>query len=408
MDAESEIRRRIEARGRITFAEFMELALFWPSGGYYAGPNHIGAAGDYYTAPGAHPAFSALICLQVFQMWRLLGSPATFWLVELGAGRGVLCHDLVRYSHRLPHEFRDSLRYVCLELSPSAGMEDQLFPEDRSAIDRLVAQAVPLRGITGCFLSNEILDSFPVHQVKMDAGELREVYVTLKDNGFAEVLEVPSIPALAGRLDSLGVCLAEGSCAEINLGMRAWMGEVSGALERGFVLTIDYGHRASELYSDRRRRGTLTCFYRHTQSDDPYTRIGRQDMTAHVDFTSLIQEGRDRGLVPLGFSTQGEFLENLGLRKLIRRLPAMGLGQREADANRMGMLDIIRPGGLGDFKVLVQGKGVGGPSLWGYNPSPELSAMLEMLPVPLLGPHHTPLLEGRYPHQALDWESLLS
>ena len=149
------------------------------------------------------------------------------------------------------------------------------------------------------------------------------------------------------------------------------------------------------------------CFHGHTQTDDPYRRVGAQDMTSHVDFTTLVEAGRTRGLEPLGDGTQGEFLRNLGLTKLTVRLMKMGLGQRETDANRMGMLDIARPGGMGDFKVLVQGKGVGRPvPLWGFAPSRELEDILETLPVPLLTPLHTPLLEGRYPHLAQGWDDL--
>ena len=102
MDVESEIWRRIREQGRITFAEFMELALFWPNGGYYSNPDNIGPKGDFYTSPSAHPAFGALVCVQVFQMWQLLDCPPTFWLVEMGAGGGLLCHDLVEYSAYLP------------------------------------------------------------------------------------------------------------------------------------------------------------------------------------------------------------------------------------------------------------------------------------------------------------------
>jgi len=401
VDVESEIRKRIQERGRITFAEFMELALFWPRGGYYTNPDNIGPRGDFYTAPSAHPTFGALLCVQVFQMWRLLDCPPTFWLVEMGAGDGLLCHDLVSYSVHLPQGFQDALRYLCLDRRVA-------LLEDRRRVERLAAHGIPLRRIEGCFFSNELVDSFLVHRVTMTNGALKEVYLTLKDGKLVEVLDSPSTPALEERLASLGVSLTEGFSAEINLAMGPWMEETSSALKRGFLLTIDYGHPATELYSQRRRRGTLTCFHRHAQTDNPYVRIGRQDITAQVDFTSLIEEGRRRGLEPLGFNTQREFLHNLGLRELMARLPAMGLNQREVEANRLGMLDIVRPGGMGEFKVLAQGKGVGTPPLWGFGPAaagaqhaaPLLEAVLEGLPVPLLTPRHMPLLEGRYPHLA--------
>ena len=409
MDIESEIVRRIRERGRITFAEFMELALFWPEGGYYSNPDNIGAEGDFYTAPGAHPTFGALLCMQVFQMWQLLDRPSTFRLVEMGAGSGLLCHDIVGYATHISPEFANSLRYLCLDRYTSPGVESRLPNESGGKVERLAAQSVPLRGVVdGCFISNELVDSLPVHRVAMDGGGLKEIFVTLEDGKLVEVPDSPSTPALEERLDSLGISLEEGFSAEINLAIQPWMEEVSSALERGFLLTVDYGHLATELYSPSRRRGTLTCFYRHTQTDDPYLRIGRQDITAQVDFTSMVEVGRSHGLEPLGFNTQREFLHSLGLRQFMACLRVSGLRQREVEANRLGMLDIARPGGLGKFKVLAQGKGVGSPSLWGFEPSREPGEMLDRLPLPLLTLLHVPLLEGRYPHLNFEWEELLS
>ncbi len=411
MDVEQEIHRRIVEQGRITFAEFMDLALFWPDGGYYSRPDNIGSQGDFYTSPGAHPAFGALLCLQVYQMWRIMGSPSNFYLVEMGAGSGLLCHDLLSYSAHFPGGFRDSLQYLCLDRSPSQGAEALLPVGTKGIVERLATRNVPLRRVKGCFLSNELVDSMPVHRVAVQDGALKEVYLALEDGHLAEVLDSPSTPALEERLDALDLSLPEGFSAEINLSLRPWLEEVSSALEQGFLLTIDYGHPAPELYSASRRRGTLTCFYRHTQTDSPYMRIGRQDITAQVDFTSLIDVGRRLGLETQGLTTQGEFLQNLGIGHFISRLPSAGLSQRQVMANRMGMLDIIRPGGIGDFKVLVQGKRVDSPHIWGLGsttgevgkPTEELDAMLRELPIPLLTPHHVPLLEGRYPHLAPEW-----
>ena len=406
MDVEQEIRRRIRASGRITFAEYMDLALFWPAGGYYTNPDNIGPQGDFYTAPGAHPAFGALLCLQAFQMWQLLGRPSTFWLVELGAGHSPLAHDFVDYSAHLPQKFGDSLRYVCLD-RVSSGASTSGPPEDVARkVERLIAGNVPLLGMVGCLLSNELIDSFPVHRVVVQNGVLKEVYVSMADGDLVEVLDRPSTPALEERLDGLGVALADGSAAEINLAMNPWVMDVASALEHGFVLTIDYGHEAEALYSQQRRNGTLSCAYKHAQTGNPYQRIGRQDMTSQVDFTSLMEAGTDCGLELVGFGTQREYFRNLGLHRLTGLLTAAGLKQRETDANRLGMLDIVRPGGMGEFKVMVQGKRVGTPQLWGFDPSPDLDRVLDGLPVPLLSQRHMPLLEGRYPRQGFEWEEL--
>jgi SAM-dependent MidA family methyltransferase len=201
--------------------------------------------------------------------------------------------------------------------------------------------------------------------------------------------------------------LTEGQTAEVNLGLSRWAEEVAAALDTGFALTVDYGHPAEELYSpERRRLGTLTTYYRHTQTDAPFRNVGRQDMTAQVDFTSVVRAGLQAGLTPLGFTLQRRFLANLGLGHFQRQLGYLGLAQTAIQANRAGMVDLARTGGFGDFKVLAQGKGVGQPALWGFQPGPEAAALARELPVPLLTSQHLSLLEGRYPGAEVEFEGL--
>jgi len=401
LELEAEIQRRIQAKGRITFAEFMDLALFWPRGGYYASPDRIGAAGDFYTAPGAHPAFGALLAVQLHQMWQDLDRPRLFHVVEMGAGGGLLCRDILTYSANLPDDFVDSLRYLCLDRHATPGQEASLKPPLRARAQRLAATDLPLKGIVGCFLSNELVDSFPVHEVVVRDGKLQEVHVTLRDGALAETLDEPSTLLLQQRLDSLGVSLPDGYRTEINLAQEPWMAGVAAALERGFVLTIDYGYTAADYYSPRRSRGTLTCYYRHTQTNNPYVRIGRQDMTAHVEFTSLANVGAAHGLDTLGLVSQERFLSNLGLGQWVSQLRTLGLRPTQLQANRMGMLELVQPEGFGRFKVLAQAKGVNAPRLWGLEGGADLSG----LPVPLREERHMPLLEGKYPHEAQEFEA---
>ena len=404
MSAEAEIRRRIAEKGRITLAEFMEVALYWPDGGYYSQRDPIGGSGDYYTSPLAHPAFGALIAVQLFQMWRLLERPPVFHVIEPGAGTGRLCLDVLSYAAQLPDGFGDSLLYVCVDRGITQG---EGTPEDGA--HRVAAAGLPFRPVEGCVLSNELLDAFPVHQVTVQGGALKEVYVTVDGDDLIVVAGEPSTIRLADRLDSLGISLQEGQTAEVNLGLDRWVEEASQTLSRGFVLTVDYGRTAADLYSaEQRFRGTLTTYYRHTQTDAPLQRIGLQDMTAQVDFTSLIELGRREGLEPLGYTTQGEFLSNLGLARFRRRLSSLGLTQRDVMANNSGMLDLARSGGLGDFKVLAQGKNVGHPALWGFNATGEALEMAEQAPVPLLGDRHLRVAEARYPHLASGYEYLQS
>jgi SAM-dependent MidA family methyltransferase len=393
MSAEAEIHRRIHQKGAITFAEFMDLALFWPEGGYYLSGEPFGASGDYYTSPMAHPAFGALLAVQLFQMWQLMGCPNSFHVMEMGAGNGLLSRDITSYSQRLPPEFQRSFRYVCQDRRVHSG-EERGLPN----ASRIVSSGVPLRGVKGCFLSNEFLDSFSVHQVRKHQGRLREVWVALEGDEFVEMLGEPSTQKLSQRLECLDIKLAEGQTAEINLRLGQWAEEVASALDSGFVLTVDYGHPAAQLYSSEvRPRGTLTTYYRHVQTDSPLRRIGQQDMSAQVDFTSVVNAGRRAGLEPVGLATQGHFLHNLGLGNFLKRLPALGLSIRDAQANRAGLVELARPSGLGGFTVLVQAKNVGNPRLWGLEHSDKAADLITDLPVPLLTSQHIPLLAGRYP-----------
>ncbi len=401
MSAESEARRRIGELGKITFAEYMSVALYWPHGGYYTGREPVGAQGDYYTSPAVHPAFGALLAVQLFQMWREMDSPSPFTVLELGAGNGLLCRDVTAYAKELPQEFAAALRYVCLDRRTPDPIEKGI-----PGTGRVMADGLPFQGIHGCILSNEYLDAFPVHQVTMTAGGLQEVFVSVEGEDLVEVLGEPSDTRLAGRLDDLGITLAEGQTAEINLELERWTHEVTGALERGYVLTIDYGRTAPDLYDpEARPRGTLVTYHQHLQTDAPLTMIGRQDVTAQVDFTSTARAGEKGGLETLGLVTQREFLSNLNLGILRQRLSSQSLSPRQMQANRAGIMDLARPGGLGDFKVLIQGKGMGSKRLWGLEPSPEAAALAEGLPAPLLTGQHLSLPNGRFSGGETEFEA---
>ena len=397
------VRKAIQRDGAITFARYMETALYSSEGGYYTSKESVGAHGDFYTSPSAHPLFGALIALQMEQMWDLLGRPAAFWAVEAGAGGGLLARAVSDYAQRLDADFARALRYAALDLRAA--------PADDTGVRPVRARGLPLRGVVGCILSNELLDSFPVHRFQVECGRVREVYVTIQDGALAETLGEPSTPRLAERLPD---ALPDGFRGEVNMEMEGWTQAVAGALERGFVLTVDYGDTASGLYAAPRAAGTLRCAYRHVPIDDPYARIGEQDITAHVDFTALATAGERRGLATLGYTTQTAFLENLGARSFLRALAARsrtgGMSQREYLANRMGMLDLLRLEGLGGFRVLAQGVGVGAPSLQGFHPSDAWSRGLEeriaRRPVPTITSQHVSLLEGRYPHAAFDADAL--
>ena len=403
---EGEIRARIARQGKITFAEFMEVALYHAEGGYYTGGASADTRRDYYTSPAAHPAFGALIAIQLWRMWEVLGCPSPFYVIEMGAGGGMLARDVVGYIPALPGRFGEALRYVALDRSSIRAKLDGV----PATIQRVITSGMPVDGIVGCLISNELVDSFPVHRFQIQGGALKEAYVTLDQDRFVEFLDEPSTPLVAQRFESCGFSPAEGYRGEVNLQIGPWMKGVAEALDRGFVLTVDYGYEVSELYSPERAHGTLQTYYRHTDTASPFERIGMQDITAHVDFSSLVSTGQAAGLIPVGLCTQAQFLYGLGLDRWMRRLRTEGLMQRERDANTMAMRELVRAEGLGGFNVLVQEKGTGVTELSQLGvsraPSGESSVLTDELPVPLLRPDHVPLLEGRYPHTGWQWEGM--
>ncbi len=400
-EPQATIERLIAEHGRITFARFMELALYGP-GGYYVHENRE-RAGDYFTAPTAHPAFGALLAVQARQAWELMGSPPRFHVIEVGAGGCQLARSFVDYAALLSPEFARALEYVAVDYAVARPAHE--------GVRAVRGRGLPFRGVVGCVLSNELPDSFPVHRFEVRGGRAMEAYVTLEGGRLAETLGEPSTPRVEERLAGLGMRLPDGFRGEVNLALDDWMDEVSQALERGVVLTIDYGHEARDLYSPERSGGTLRCYYDHTLQGDPYRRVGAQDMTAHVDFTSLARAGEARGFTTLGYATQRELLLNLGLSGMVESLAGMGLSQRERDGNRMGMLELVKRGGMGEFRALAQARGLGdGATLLGFSPDSRLRRAAPgesgLPPAPLLSAEHLDLMAGRYPHLAWEWEGV--
>ena len=382
--AERAIRRRIARHGPITFAEYMDRALYGP-GGYYT---RSGPGSDYYTSPQVHPAFGALLAVQLFRFWRLLDEPDPFFVIEPGAGDGLLGRDVCSAAAHLPEGFAGSLRHVSVDRRP--GRRDAGDP----ALASITGDALrlPLRNVTGCVLSNELLDALPVYRVRMNRSALRELYVDIEsdvadgyEGQLVEVAGVPSTPMLERRLDETGVSLSEGQTAEICLLFDDWSQSVASMLDRGFVLTVDYGRSAEDLYDPAQRpHGTLVTYRSHRQTDSPLVDAGRQDITAQVDFTSLRLAGERAGLTTVGNLAQGRFLTRLGLQTIRRNgappeggsagwitIPMNPEGtlpdaldvpfapaQDDARDWLTGLTHLARPGGLGDFRVLVQTKGV--------------------------------------------------
>lgn len=360
---------RIQARGRITFAEYMAACLYEPGYGYYTSPGRkVGAEGDFYTSSNVHALFGRLIAREIARMDELLGAPEQFDLVEAGAGNGRLARDILDYlCSENPDLYR---RLVCrlIETEPSlAAVQKEMLGSHAP----LVSWSSPAElssgalSLTGCIYSNELIDAFPVHLVEMTPDGLREVYVTLRSGVMAEETGEPSTPELAAYLQRIGITLCEGKRAEINLAASQWLAAVSGSLRKGFVLTVDYGYEAVDLFSPARLGGTLLCYYRHQAEESPYLRPGEQDITSHVDFTTLMKSGEEAGLTTAWFGEQYRFLLGAGFMEEMMRLEASDASEEEKLKARLLMKKLILPeGGMGDtFRVLVQAKDVPRPRL---------------------------------------------
>ena len=358
-------------KGPLPFSQFMGWCLYHPEFGYYQSTGvTTGAQGDYYTSPSVSPLFGHLIAKQLFQMAEIVGGEE-FDLVEMGGGRGFLCEDILDWVEKTSPDFYQRLRYHLIETSSPFLKEqrERLSEREREGrvfwIDPKLFEEGKVQ-IQGCFLSNELVDAFPIHRVILDQGKLREIYVTHRNGQFEEQWGELSTPGIASYFRSMGIALHEGQKAEVNLSALEWMENVARCLQRGFVLTIDYGYLAEELYAPHRREGTLLCYFQHEASDNPYERLGEQDITSHVNFTSLIRKGEEVGLRFTGLVPQYRFLIGLGI---LEQMETLGKELSELDGLklRLSLKHLIEPEmGMGEvFKVLIQHKGMGQPQLDG-------------------------------------------
>lgn len=372
----------IAEKGRITFAEFMEIALYAPGLGYYMASCRIpdedsrspvhhsresgnpsessreaarlskaGPPRDYYTAPHLHAVFGAYIARHVAQVWRKLGEPQRFDVVEMGAGRGILAWDVLNGLRQTAPHCWERTRYRLIDRGSGPNAEQQEALASVAAHRVVTAQA--LTGpVLGMVLSNELLDALPLHRVRVKNGELQELYVAARGEQLCEVYGDPSCQELEHYVERLGRP-PEGWQGEICLAALAWLETVARSLTEGMVLTIDYGATWTELCSARWVGGTLACYYRHGVSKNPYVLIGEQDITAHVNFTALKDYGEAVGLSAVSMQSQAEYLIALGIGQelaVLANQPATAETQRAKRA----ITDLIWPDGLGGFRVLVQ------------------------------------------------------
>jgi SAM-dependent MidA family methyltransferase len=309
-----------------------------------------------------------MIARQLEEMWEIMGRPSDFYAIEPGAGAGLMCLDILQYLQN--KNIFSSLTYQIMETNPSVKLKQQKILNAYENKVRWISSLKEAGSRKGCILSNELLDAFPVHLIEME-DELREVHVDFErhegnsSSSFGEVKSRPATDALTDYLREFSIHLPMGYRTEINLRIKEWLRSAAEALSEGFILTVDYGYPSQEYYSDERNRGTLLCYYRHQVHENPYTNIGHQDITAHVNFSSVRKWGELFGFRTVGFCRQGTYLISLGIDRVIRELFANSADYLFEVAR---IKRLIFPGTLGEtHKVMVQYKGEGSPELQGFS-----------------------------------------
>ena len=378
-----EVRSRIKRKGKIPFSEFMEVALYLPSYGYYCVNEKQPYREDYYTSPTVSPVFGACIAIQLRQMWVLLGKPKEFAVVEIGSGNGNLSSDIIGFAPNFDIEFASCLKY---------------FPTD-------ITDKVPSK-ITGCVISNELLDAFPVARFKIIENSIHEVFITLDtDENIIEVTERCSNSQINKYLQSLNNPLIEGYKGEFNVGIDDWMRKVSGILSKGFVLTIDYGGYKDDVYSKSNSKGTLQTYYNHVYGLSPYQKVGQQDLTAKVDFSRAIEVGYANGIDSIGLIQQADFLRSNGIEEMQNQIRDIKLDSRDKQENLYAIDMLRRTDHLGGFKVLIQSKDQDGLSLEKLWPSRnELDAFAKDPPLKTLD--HIRILPTQYSNSYVEVDNL--
>jgi SAM-dependent MidA family methyltransferase len=359
------ISARILKEGPVSFRDFMEMALYYPGLGYYtSGGKKIGSEGDFYTSSSVSPAIGITIARQLSEMAQITNG--NFAVVEYGAGNGTLCSDILGYFQKDPELFKRISYYIIEKSQQLKGVQKALLKDallkDKVKWVQHISEVAP---VTGCVLSNEMVDNLAVHVVEMKE-ELMEVFVDYH-NGFREVLR-PARKEILDYFEALKVTLPLNFRTEVGLDAINWIREVAAAIGRGFLFTIDYGYTSSEFYDPLRREGTLVGYYKHQVTHNLYWNPGEQDITAHVNFSALALFGHQNGLDFVGYRNQGTFLQALDFTSSLRQARVPGESYH-ARVNRENFVSHLLLDDMGKkFRVLIQCKNIPGTQLTGFKP----------------------------------------
>ena len=357
--------QRIQSGGPITFAEFMRSALYDPEGGYYC-RNDIerwGREGDYRTSPERSELFAATFARYFARLYEDLGGPAWWTILEAGAGSGHFAKGVLQTLASHFHNVFAATRYVIDEASVSV----QSLSRERVKAFADRVEFAPIGSVKlepGVIFSNELLDAFPVHRVTRQGTELKEFFVDVDVNGnFVWLLHSPSTTRLQAHLDLCEIDVNEGQIVEISLELENWIETIAASLKEGFVVLVDYGAHAADLFASSpdnpRYAGTLRGFSKHSFVDDVLANPGAQDLTATVNWTAVEKLGERHQLQVVDFKPQDRFLIGAGLLDQLEIESRNAIG--DADRLRLSTAarEMILPGGMaGKFQVMTQRKSV--------------------------------------------------
>lgn len=345
---------QIQSTGPMTFYEFMKLCLYDKDFGYYTKPDRIGVRGDYVTSSHCTPLFSRLIANQILELWELL-ERNDFFLVEMGAGAGFSAIDILSYLKK--SSIYEKIKYVIVEQNPAARERYEKSLADFSDKIIWIDSIKRLDLFNGCVFSNELLGAFPVHVIQKDSDEFSEIYVDAHKGILIERTGPLSSDLLMDYIaKKIPSGLPDGYRTDVNLGIKPWLSDISEHLNKGFVLTIDYGHTAREFFDPVRNRGTLMCYKVHRVFEDFFAFPGEQDITAHVNFSDLHHAGLELGFFTLGYAQQWAFLGSLDFEKTLKETYS---NITPFSPEMAGIKMLIFPQGMGlSHKVMLQAKNV--------------------------------------------------
>ncbi|MGC5325585.1 class I SAM-dependent methyltransferase [Brevibacillus sp. SYSU BS000544] len=342
----------------IPFARFMELALYHPTYGYYTKEKHkVGKEGDFYTSATVHPVFSETLADAICQYWDEC-RPQVPTLVEVGGGTGYMIKHMVAQIRASRPDWYEKLRIILVEASPyhrELQAEAILDFAGSKTWYSSIEEAAQNEEIEGVIVSNEYFDAFPVHIVERDKNGWYEIGVAVDGDHFVEKHLQRVTPEVEAFLQEADVQVRGKMRIEVNLGMKQAVASMAKILRKGHILTIDYGDLQKDLYHPNRNRGTLMCYYKHQAHENPFIHVGEQDITAHVNFSSLMKWGEEAGVETVSFQRQDEFLIQHGILHKAESHNDRDPFTSQAMKRNRAIQQLIMPSGMGGvFRILLQ------------------------------------------------------